>query len=167
MFRMNAPLKMLQWVLIASVFCLSAFAQAPNAPESRKSSGSNGYWHSQVNRLPKTQRNFYGNVWGVDSFSVKSVESGQIIRFSYRVVDPAKAQGFNDEKNQPSLIDPKAGVSLIVPSMEKIGQLRQVSAPEANKIYWMAFSNKGRKVKPGDMVSVVIGSFKIDNLIVQ
>jgi hypothetical protein len=36
---------------------------------------------------------------------------------------------------------------LVVPSLEKLGQLRQSSTPEAGKSYWMAFSNKGRAVK--------------------
>jgi hypothetical protein len=123
--------------------------------------------HYQSNRLPPKQQNYYSLIWGVDSFSVKSVESGQIIRFSYRVLDVAKAKALNDEKAQASLIDGRAGVQLVVPSLENIGQLRQTAAPEAGKNYWMAFSNKGSKVKPGDRVSVVIGSFKVDNLIIQ
>jgi len=54
-----------------------------------------------------------------------------------------------------------------VPSMEKVGKLRQSSAPEEGKVYWMAFSNKGRLVKPGDHVNVVIGDFHVDGIIVQ
>jgi hypothetical protein len=34
--------------------------------------------------------------------------------------------------------------------MEKVGQLRQSSTPEAGKVYWMAFSNKDGRVKRGD-----------------
>ena len=33
---------------------------------------------------------YYAAVWGIDSLNVKLVESGQLVRFSYRVVDPAK-----------------------------------------------------------------------------
>jgi hypothetical protein len=98
---------------------------------------------------------------------VKSVESGEIIRFSYRIVDANKAKMLNDKKNEPSLIDPQAGVSLVVPSLEKVGQLRQSSTPEPGKAYWMAFSNKGRYVKPGHRVNVVIGGFHADGLVVQ
>jgi len=65
------------------------------------------------------------------------------------------------------LIDPKAGVQLVVPTMDKIGKLRQTAAPEAGKLYWIAFSNKGGHVKRGDRVSVAIGSFHIDGLEVQ
>ena len=110
---------------------------------------------------------YYKAVWGIDSLSVKSAESGEIIRFAWRVVDPDRAKPLNDKKAEPSLVDPKAGVQLVVPTMEQIGQLRQTSAPEAGKSYWMAFSNKGRYVKRGDRVNVVIGQFRADGLMVD
>ena len=90
-----------------------------------------------------------------------------MIRFSWRVVDPERAGVLNDKKIEPSLIDPKAGVSLVVPVLDKIGQMRQSASPEAGKSYWMAFSNKGRLVKRGDRVDVVIGPFRAENLIVD
>ena len=109
----------------------------------------------------------YDLIWGVSDLTVKAAESNEMIRFSYRVLDPAKAKTLNDEKNAPSLIDPKAGVQLVIPSLEKVGKLRQVSAPEAGKMYWMAFSNKGRLVKPGDRINIVIGNFHADGLVVE
>jgi hypothetical protein len=109
----------------------------------------------------------YGLVWGVDSLSVKWTESGEVIRFAYRVLDANKAKTLNDKKFEPSLIDPQAGVKLVVPSLEKIGQLRQSSTPVAGKAYWMAFSNKGRRVKRGDRVNVVIGNFRAEGLVVD
>jgi hypothetical protein len=51
--------------------------------------------------------------------------------------------------------------------MDKVGQLRQGLAPEAGRSYWMAFSNKGRLVKRGARVSVVIGQFRADGLVVD
>jgi len=73
----------------------------------------------------------------------------------------------NDKQNTPSLIDPRAGVSLVVPTMEKVGQLRQSSPPQPGRSYWMAFSNKGRLVKRGDRVDVLIGQFHASNLVVD
>jgi len=110
---------------------------------------------------------YYQAVWGVDSLKVKYTESGEIIRFSYRVLDPAKAAALNDKKAEPTLIDPQAGVSLVVPQMANIGKLRQSSTPIAGKSYWMAFSNSGRRVRPGDRVSVEIGQFHAINLAVE
>jgi len=119
------------------------------------------------NRLPRRATMYYEGFWGVDSFRVRAVESGELIRFSWRVLDPTKAAALNDKKANPFLVDPGAGVQLVVPSMEKVGQLRQSSTPEAGKSYWMAFSNPGRRVKPGDRVSVVIGQFHAIGLVVE
>jgi hypothetical protein len=112
-------------------------------------------------------RDHYQLIWGVDSLDVKAVESGQMIRFSYYVLDASKAAQLNDKKANPTLIDEQAHVRLEIPTMEKVGQLRQSSPPEAGKSYWMVFSNKGSIVKPGDRVSVVIGKFKADGLYVR
>jgi hypothetical protein len=110
---------------------------------------------------------YYKVVWGIDSLTVKWAESGELIRFSWRVLDPQRAKILNDKKAEPALIDPRAGVSLVIPQMEKIGQLRQSQTPEAGKSYWMAFSNQGRLVKRGDRVDVVIGPFRAENLVVD
>jgi hypothetical protein len=110
---------------------------------------------------------YYKTVWGIDSLSVKWAESGELIRFSWRVLDPQKAAVLNDKKIEPSLIDPQAGVSVVIPVMEKVGQLRQSQPPEAGKSYWMAFSNAGRVIKRGHRVDVVIGPFRAENLVVD
>lgn len=87
---------------------------------------------------------YYGDVWGIDSLTIRATESGELIRFSYRVVNADKAAQLNDKKSQPTLVDFRAGVELVIPSLEKVGQLRQSSSPEQGKTYWMAFSNPGR-----------------------
>ena len=110
---------------------------------------------------------YYRLVWGIDSLSVKSAEAGEVIRFTYEVLDPEKAKMLNDKKIEPSLTDEKAHVKLVVPQMEKVGKLRQTATPEAGKKYWMLFSNKGGYVKRGDRVSVAIGSFRADGLVVD
>jgi len=121
----------------------------------------------QPNRIARRAVAYYGLVWGVESPSVKSVESGEIIRFSYHVINADKAKELNEKKSEPVLIDPQAGVKLVVPALEKVGKLRQSSTPEAGKSYWMAFSNKGGLVKRGDRVNIVIGLFHADGLVVE
>jgi len=123
--------------------------------------------HYQPDRFAGRAGKYYELIWGIDSISVKLVESGELVRFSYRVLDPAKAAVLNDKANVASLDDPQAGVSLVVPTMEKIGALRQSTAPEAGRSYWMTFSNKGRRVARGHRVDVVIGQFKASNLVVD
>ena len=137
---------------------------ATPTPQSSTHATSSPY---RPTRFSKRAIQYYGLVWGVDSLGVWAVESGEIIRFTYRVLDANKAKVLNDKKSDPVLIDPRAGVKLVVPSLEKVGQLRQSSTPEAGKSYWMAFSNKGRLVKRGDRVIIVIGQFRADGLIVD
>jgi hypothetical protein len=122
---------------------------------------------SLAKHLPMQAQRYYEGVWGVDSLTVKYTESGEIIRFSYRVLNPEKAATLNDKKIEPSLSDSQAGVKLVVPQMEKIGQLRQSSTPIAGRSYWMAFSNSGRRVRPGHRVDVQIGNFQAEGLVVE
>lgn len=123
--------------------------------------------HYEASHFPKRAAMYYQSVWGVDQLSVKAAESGQLIRFSYRILNPVKARDFNDIKVEASLIAPTKHVKLIVPSLEKVGFLRQRNTPEAGKRYWMAFSNPRLSVKRGDRVNVVIGQFHADGLVVE
>jgi hypothetical protein len=166
--------KLLLTAVLASVIVFPP-AQAQSVPANQKPAAPAGKSPAAAvprrrlqNRMPPpSARQYYALMWGVDSLSAKSVESGEIIRFTYRVLDPEKAKPLNDKKNEPSLIDPGAGVKLVVPSLEKVGKLRQTAKPEAGKVYWMAFSNKGGYVKPGHRVNVEIGQFRAEGLIVQ
>ena len=157
---------LLAGVLGSSILVFEAGAQTA-APQAAHSKPAAAPMHYQPDRFARRAGLHYSLVWGVDSLSVKWTESGEVIRFSYRVLDADKAKMLNDKKYEPSLIDPKAGVKLVVPSLEKVGQLRQSSLPEAGKSYWMAFSNKGRLVKKGDHVDVVIGKFRAEGLVVD
>lgn len=117
--------------------------------------------------MPASARQYYATTFGIDQLSVKLAESGQLVRFSYRVADAAKAQALQDKASSPSLLDERANVALSVPTMDKVGPLRQSMPAEAGKTFWMLFSNKGNKVGSGHRVSVVVGAVRIDGLIVQ
>jgi hypothetical protein len=166
MFECN-PMPLTKTMLLAAALS-GGILVLPATPQSAAPAGkASAPVRYLPNRFSRRAQMFYEGIWGVDSLRVKSAESGEIIRFSWRVLDSEKAKPLNDKKIEPSLIDPQAGVQLVVPSLEKVGQLRQSSTPEAGKSYWMAFSNKGRRVKAGDRVVVVIGSFKADGLVVE
>lgn len=152
-------------ILASGILIFQAGAQTASPGRNTKSTPAG--MHYQPDRFAGRAGKYYAFVWGIDSLSVKWTESGEVVRFSYRVVDPGKAQALNDKKAEPSLIDPQAGVRLVVPSLEKVGKLRQSSTPEAGKSYWMAFSNKGRLVKRGDRVDLVIGPFRAQGLVVD
>jgi hypothetical protein len=162
----NKPFRILIAGLLAGgVFAAAVSAQSP-APAPHPAAAAAPY-RFPLNHTSNREALYYGLIWGVESLNAKLAESGEIIRFSYRVVNAEKAKPLNDKKSEPSLIDPQAGVQLVVPSLEQVGQLRQSSTPEAGKSYWMAFSNSGRLVKRGDRVNVVIGQFHADGLIIE
>ncbi len=166
--RLLAP-----WAILASVaFSPAALADAaPPAGTGTATAPPAGSTaprsHYRPDRFAGKAGRYYRLVWGVDSLTVKLAESGQLVRFSWRVVDAERARLLHEKQLDPSLEDPQAGVSLVVPALEKVGQLRQSPAPVDGKSYWMAFSNKGRKVKRGDRVNVVIGGFRADGLVVD
>jgi hypothetical protein len=156
---------LLAGVLASSVFVSSGGAQsaAPAAAPPAAAAPT----RYQPNRVSRREDMYYRGVWGIEAPEVKLAESGIIARFNYRVLDPDKAKTLNDKKFEPSLIDPQAGVKLVIPSVDQVGQLRQVSTPQAGRSYWMAFSNSGRRVKHGDRVDVVIGQFRAVGLVVE
>lgn len=166
-------------VLCNLLLCGALLAQSP-APSNTSASGLNATQAPMSNTGASVTRShyhadplgghvgrYYRVVWGIDSLDVKSAEAGEVIRFSYRVVNADKAKNLNDKRLEPALIDEKAHAKLIVPTMDKVGKLRQTSAPEDGKTYWMLFSNKGRIVKRGDHVNVVIGNFHANGLVVD
>lgn len=159
-------------VLAASVLASNAFSQSSQSVQNstagpKKSSVAAVPPRPAPSWLSLRAKMYYQGAWGVDSFRVKYTESGELIRFSYRVVDPDKAAVLNDKKAEPTLIDPQAGVSLVVPAVSNVGKMRQSSTPKAGMTYWMAFSNTGRPVKRGDRVDVVIGHFRAQGLVVE
>lgn len=106
-------------------------------------------------------------LWGIDDVHVRSTASGALVRFSYRVVDAAKAKILNSKEATPYLVDEAHGLALQVPVMEQVGQLRQVAAQQNGRDYWMAFSNKGRYLSPGNHVTLIVGNMRISGLVVE
>ena len=146
----------------------SAQANQPSSPQpAAPAAKAPGPVRYHPNPVPKRAGEYYGLIWGVDSLTVKAVESGALIRFSYRILDPEKAKILNDKKVDAFLDSPAKNVRLSIPALEKVGQLRQATTEEVGKSYWMAFSNPRRTIKRGDRVNVVIGKFHADGLIVE
>jgi hypothetical protein len=121
---------------------------------------SSGNWHAR-------EGVYFQRTWGVDIVGVKRVSSGYMLEFSYRVLDAAKAKGLSDKTARPYLVDEASGARLAVPAMENIGELRQTATPTVDRIYYIIFGNPGRLVKPGSRVSVLIGKFRVDGLVVK
>jgi hypothetical protein len=153
-------------VALVSLAALSAAASAqPPGKPAAVAKATPSTAHPQ--RESSKAEAFYAGRWGITDLRARSTNAGNLIRFSYRVVDPELAKALNEKHNTPAMVAPRTRVVLQVPIMEKVGPLRQAMTPEAGKEYWMVFSNKGNFVKPGDRVNVMIGSFHADNLLVE
>lgn len=159
---------MLTSCILLSVVAGQTVVPAQSAPQNAKPAGASAPYRNQPVRIANREAAVLDSVWGIEAPTVKAVESGLIIKFSYRVLDPQKARVLTDKKFTPYLESPERGLQLVVPTMEKVGQLRQ--APHdiaAGESYWMAFSNPGRQIKPGDRVDVLIGNFHARGLVVE
>ena len=106
--------------------------------------------------------------WGMQVSSLHLSANGYMVDFRYKVVDPEKAATLGDPKAKPYLVDQATGAKLVVPRSPKVGPLRQSATQlAAGKIYFALFSNPGKLVQKGNKVTVVIGDFKAENLVVE
>ncbi|SFI27375.1 hypothetical protein SAMN04515618_115134 [Collimonas sp. OK307] len=153
----------------------SAASSAQSAQEQQASSAAPGTARASAGKssryqpvkIPKHARTFYQAYGGVDNLTVRQTASGNLIRFSYRVTDPARAKALGEKNVTPYMIGQRSHALLQIPVMDKIGQLRQTGTPEIGQEYWMVFSNKGNLIKAGDRVNVTIGSAHFDGLVVE
>jgi hypothetical protein len=110
---------------------------------------------------------YFESTWGIDIVGVKLVSSGWMLQFKYRVTDPEKAKGLLGDHAKPYLADEASGAKLAVPAMENVGELRQATVPEEGRTYFIIFGNANKIVRRGNRVSIEIGSFLADELIVE
>ncbi len=120
------------------------------------------------NVITTAQKSPYKSKWGIKVESIRLSSAGYMLDFRYRILDPQKAAPLLSRQVKPYLVDQESGSKLIVPAPPKVGSLRQKSyQPIPGKIYFVLFSNPGRLVKPGNKVTVVIGDFRAEDLIVE
>ena len=159
------------WACACAAPGVQAQAAAPRAPGAMPPAQHIGavnpaLAHRQQKQSQKAG-NYYGSQWGVQDLTVRYTASGSLIRFTYRVADPVLAKPLVDKVNTPFLLGQRSHALLQVPVMEKVGPLRQTNDVTAGKEYWLAFSNKGNLVRPGDRVNVRIGAFHAEGLLVE
>lgn len=105
--------------------------------------------------------------WGIEIVSVRLSAAGYMVDFRYRVVDPAKAGPLFSRQDSPRLIDEASGAMFGVPSPPKAGPLRTMRSPQAGRIYFILFGNPGAYVKRDSRVTIQIGDFKAEHLVVE
>jgi hypothetical protein len=107
--------------------------------------------------------------WGVRVESLRISAAGNLLDFRYRIIDPEKASYLVDRRNKAYMIDQESGKVLSVPTTGKVGPLRQTvryGLPKKDRIYFILFGNH-HIIKPGNKVTVVIGDFRAENIVVE
>lgn len=107
--------------------------------------------------------------WGIRPESVRLSAGGFMIDFRYRITDSAKASVLLKEKElKPRLVDMASRAVLSIHELDKVGAMRtSFKNIVANKEFFMMFANPNRFIKRGNRVAIVIGEFRMDNLVVQ
>ena len=145
-------------LLIAAVFILGGCATVSNKQTTVPSKDTD---------KPATNPNDIEKTWGAQLKGIRLSAAGYMLDFRYRITDTDKALPLFERKTKPYLIDQASGTKFVVPAPAKIGPLRNSNKPLADRTYFMFFANPGRYIKQGDKVTVVIGDFKAEDLIVE
>lgn len=122
--------------------------------------------HTPAGRHPR-EATLMKRRWGVELLGLRQASGGYMLEFRFKVLDAKLAASLFNTKIKPQLIDSETGATVIVPSPLKVGELRSLNPPEAGRNYWIMFANPGKVIQPGSKVSVVIGEFRADGLIVN
>ena len=121
-----------------------------------------------ANPVPRAARAELRDRWGIEVASLHLSAHGRMVDFRYRVLDPDKAALLGDRKVKATLTDLATGAVLRVPSFPKTGSMRQTAAKmQAGRIYFMLFANTGMPVKTGSRVTLTVGAFTAEGLVVQ
>jgi len=105
---------------------------------------------------------------GIKVEALRWSADGYMLDFRYRVVDPEKALLIMDRSVKPYVIDEASGARFLIPSSPKVGPMRQTTRrPEAGRMYWLLFANPAKYIKPGNQVTVVVGDYRLEHLVVE
>ena len=105
--------------------------------------------------------------WGVELLGMRLTTAGYMLDFRFRVLDVDKALPLFDHRIKPHIVAERSNIKLPVPMAAKVGAFRPTNRGKnikADKTYYMIFGNPDRHLKVGEMVTVVIGDFKVEHL---
>ncbi len=104
---------------------------------------------------------------GVRVESIRLTAAGHMVDFRYRVIDPEKAATLTKRGREAFILDEATSTKLPVP-VTKVGQLRGTGTkPQKDRVYTVMFNSGGGLIQQGSVVTVVIGDFKAEHLIVE
>jgi hypothetical protein len=105
---------------------------------------------------------------GIEIVALRMTAAGHMLDLRYRVTNPEKAAVVFDRQNKAYLVDQASGLALPVPRTAKVGPLRQTNfEPDPRRQYFIMFNNGGGVVKPGSLVTLVVGDLRFENIMVE
>jgi len=106
--------------------------------------------------------------WGIEILGMRTSAAGYMLDFRFRVKDVQKSAPLLDRTIPAYVVAEKSGARMGVPNPPTTGRLRaSAKFPKKDRNYFIFFGNPGHYVKQGDRISVVIGDFKVEHLIVH
>ncbi|MES9815623.1 MAG: hypothetical protein ABW155_03160 [Candidatus Thiodiazotropha sp.] len=108
--------------------------------------------------------------WGIRLVSLRLTAAGYMIDFRFRVLNVEKSKNFFDQRVKPHLVVERSNAKLPIPMAAKVGAFRTTNRGQnikPNKTYYMVFGNPDAHVKSGEKVTMVVGDFKAEHLIVH
>lgn len=152
-------MKKITWYLSA-MFCIvllagPTYAEEKAAPGGEISTGTNG------------EKKKVEEKWGIQVKGIRLTAAEYMLDFRYHVTDSEKASSILNRQEKATLIHQESGTVMQVPTT-RLGAMRQTSVkPAAGRDYIIFFANRNGLIKTGDKVTVIIGNFKMENLIVE
>ena len=109
-------------------------------------------------------------VWGVELLGMRLTAADYMLDFRFHVIDADKALPLFDHRIKPYIIADRSQIKLPVPMAAKVGAFRPTNRGKnitSGRSYYMIFGNPDRHVKQGETVTVVIGDFLVESLLVN
>jgi len=126
-------------------------------------------FYGEVNISAEAAKELAEN-WGVEVLGMRLTAANMMLDFRFHVIDADKALTLFDHRIKPYIIADRSQIKLPVPMAAKVGAFRPTNRGKnitSGRNYYMIFGNPDRHVKQGETVTVVIGDFTIENLIVN
>ena len=108
--------------------------------------------------------------WGVELLGMRLTAANMMLDFRFRVLDADKALPLFDHRIKPYIIADRSQIKLPVPMAAKVGAFRPTNRGKnitSGRNYYMIFGNPDRHVKQGETVTVIIGDFTVESLLVN
>lgn len=104
---------------------------------------------------------------GIQIVGLRTSAGGYLLDLRFQVIDPQAAVPLLSRSVQPRLVL-EDGTELFVPTAPKLGRLRQTSTSiRSDGVYFVLFANPARRVRRGQVVSLELGDFRAEQVLVQ